>query len=188
MKTNPTPSISRQQLALEVQRLYPKMWSYVIWRVKNRSDTEEILSTVCAKLLAVEEAKAVGLPKYFAWAVVRNTTTDFLRHNRASPIVYMESPEDCETPDEETSCEAIESKDSELKLLRAAIATLPLMMRQAVMWRKVYGYSQKETAIKMGVTENTVEQHLTKAARKLADYIYAKPLQVPDSKADLVSE
>jgi RNA polymerase sigma-70 factor (ECF subfamily) len=41
--------------------------------------------------------------------------------------------------------------------------------------RKVYGFSQKEIAERLQISENTVEQHLTKAARRCAQVLFESP-------------
>jgi DNA-directed RNA polymerase specialized sigma24 family protein len=40
----------------------------------------------------------------------------------------------------------------------------------------VYGYSQKEIAARLEISENTVEQHLTKAARRCAQALFDQPM------------
>ncbi len=48
----------------------------------------------------------------------------------------------------------------ELALLAAAVEQLPARCRQVFTLRKVYGFSQKEIAERLQISENTVEQHL----------------------------
>ena len=48
--------------------------------------------------------------------------------------------------------------------------------RQTFTLRKVYGYSQKEIAAQLSISEHTVEQHLSKAARRCAQVLFDSPL------------
>ena len=64
----------------------------------------------------------------------------------------------------------------ELAVLVKAIQGLPDRCRQVFALRKVYGYSQKEIALRLNISENTVEQHLTKAARRCAQALFDQPV------------
>ena len=62
-----------------------------------------------------------------------------------------------------------------LALLASAVEKLPTRCRQVFTLRKAYGFSQKEIAERMQISENTVEQHLTKAARRCAQALFESP-------------
>ena len=62
----------------------------------------------------------------------------------------------------------------ELALLSQVVGELPKRIRQAFTLRRVYGLSQQEISTRMGVTEKTVEQLLTRAVRRCADALFAK--------------
>lgn len=68
------------------------------------------------------------------------------------------------------------NSDQELAMLVKAIQGLPARCRQIFALRKVYGYSQKEIALRLNISENTVEQHLTKAARHCAHTLFDQPV------------
>ena len=53
---------------------------------------------------------------------------------------------------------------------------MPRRCRQTFTLRKVYGFSQKEIAARLSIAENTVEQHLMKAARRCAEALFDSPL------------
>ena len=57
----------------------------------------------------------------------------------------------------------------------ADFSALPTRCRQVFTLRKVYGYSQKQIAERLQISENTVEQHLTKAARRCAQVLFESP-------------
>jgi RNA polymerase sigma-70 factor (ECF subfamily) len=53
--------------------------------------------------------------------------------------------------------------------LQAALDRLPPRCRQAIVLRRVEGYSQKEVAKIMGVTEGTVESQVMRGVRILTN-------------------
>jgi RNA polymerase sigma factor (sigma-70 family) len=78
--------------------------------------------------------------------------------------------------DERDQIDAIVNSHQELMMLVQAVQKLPERCRQVFTLRKVYGYSQKEIAARMNITENTVEQQLIKAARHCAKALFDQPI------------
>jgi RNA polymerase sigma factor (sigma-70 family) len=57
------------------------------------------------------------------------------------------------------------------ELFCRAVRQLPLKCRRVYVLRKVYGFSQKEIASRMNISEKTVEAHLAKAAVRCLEFI-----------------
>ena len=55
--------------------------------------------------------------------------------------------------------------------LAKAIAALPGKTREAFILRRVEGLSQREIARRMGLSENTVEKHISRGLRLLVDQL-----------------
>jgi RNA polymerase sigma-70 factor (ECF subfamily) len=108
--------------------------------------------------------------------VARNVAFDWLRHRQVVPIELVVDLEQLEVLDEGGQIEDIVNSHQELAMLVQAIQNLPVRCRQVFTLRKVYGYSQKEIALRLDISENTVEQHLTKAARRCARALFDPPL------------
>ena len=48
---------------------------------------------------------------------------------------------------------------------------MPLQQRKAFVFKKVYGYTQKEIAKKMQLSEKTVERHISLAMERCTEYL-----------------
>lgn len=145
--------------------------------VRNAADVEELLQETYAQLL---EAGAPNGPEVrsvraFALGVARNLAFNWLRRRRIVPMESMADIEDLNLLDEGEQVERIVSAEQELTLLMQAVAELPERCRQVFTLRKVYGFSQKEIAARLKISENTVEQHLSKAGRRCAQFLFARP-------------
>jgi RNA polymerase sigma-70 factor (ECF subfamily) len=57
---------------------------------------------------------------------------------------------------------------SELAVVAEFARALPAECRQVFTLRKVYGYSGREIASRLGIPEHAVEEHLIQAARRCA--------------------
>jgi RNA polymerase sigma-70 factor (ECF subfamily) len=135
---------------------------------RNSADVDELLQETYTNLLAagsVPNREEVRSIRAFALTVARNVALSWLRHRQVVPIELVADLESLELLDERGQVEEIVNSHQELALLTAAVARLPNRCRQVFTLRKVYGLSQKEIAAQLGISENTVEQHLAKGMR-----------------------
>jgi len=145
---------------------------------RNSSDVEELLQETYARLLTAGASSEpeVRSVRAFALTIARNVAFDWLRHKQVVPIELVADMEAMDILDERDQIDAIVNSHQELMMLIKAVQQLPERCRQVFTLRKVYGYSQKEIAARMNITENTVEQQLIKAARHCAAALFDQPV------------
>ena len=145
---------------------------------RNVSDVEELLQETYARLLTAGSSNEpeVRSVRAFSLTVARNVAFDWLRHKQVVPIELVADMEAMDILDERDQIDQIVNSHQELMMLIKAVQQLPERCRQVFTLRKVYGYSQKEIAARMNITENTVEQQLIKAARHCAQALYDQPI------------
>jgi RNA polymerase sigma factor (sigma-70 family) len=145
---------------------------------RNASDVEELLQETYARLLTAGASNEpeVRSVRAFSLTVARNVAFDWLRHKQVVPIELVADMEAMDILDERDQIDQIVNSHQELMMLIKAVQQLPERCRQVFTLRKVYGYSQKEIAARMNITENTVEQQLIKAARHCAQALYDQPV------------
>jgi RNA polymerase sigma-70 factor (ECF subfamily) len=139
---------------------------------------EELLQETYARLLTAgsSDEPEVRSVRAFALTIARNVAFDWMRHRQVVPIELVADMEAMEVLDEGDQIDAIVNSHQELALLVRTVQELPERCRQVFTLRKVYGYSQKEIAARMNITENTVEQQLIKAARHCAQALFDQPI------------
>jgi RNA polymerase sigma factor (sigma-70 family) len=145
---------------------------------RNNSDVEELLQETYARLLTAgaSDEPEVRSVRAFSLTVARNVAFDWLRHKQVVPIELVADMEAMDILDERDQIDAIVNSHQELMMLVKAVQQLPERCGQVFTLRKVYGYSQKEIAARMKISENTVEQQLTKAARHCARALFDQPI------------
>lgn len=149
---------------------------------RNAPDVDELLQETYARLLVLgssTEQPEVRCVRAFALTVARNVALDWLRHRQVVPIELVADLEALDVLDERAQVEEIVNTHQELALLAEVVAGLPDRCREVFTLRKVYGLSQKEIAAHLRISENTVEQHLTKAVRRCASALFDQPLGGP---------
>jgi len=145
----------------------------------NFADVDELLQETYTHLLAAgavsgrEEIRSI---RAFALTVARNVALSWLRHRQVVPIELVADIETLEMLDESGQVDDIVNSHQELALLTRAVARLPARCRQVFTLRKVYGLSQKEIASELGISENTVEQHLAKGMRLCSAALANSPM------------
>ena len=145
---------------------------------RNSSDVEELLQETYARLLTAGSSNEpeVRSVRAFSLTVARNVAFDWLRHKQVVPIELVADMGAMDILDERDQIDAIVNSHQELMMLVKAVQQLPERCRQVFTLRKVYGYSQKEIAARMNISENTVEQQLIKAARHCAQALFDQPV------------
>lgn len=160
----------------EVQPHEQSLRSYLRRALPSLADVDDTVQDCYSRILRAKTRGHVRRPRPLLFAIARNAVHDFF-HSRAraqmislteaAPLAVME-----ETPGVvETVC-----RQQELALLTEAIHALPERCRQVILLRKIKGFSQREIATMLGITENTVEVLAVRGTRRCADYLRAKGL------------
>ncbi len=142
--------------------------------VKTAADVDELLQETYARLLVAgrDSKREVQSVRAFALGVARHVALDWLRRQQVISIELVMDLEALNDLNEGEQVDAIVSLDQELDRLAQAVQELPARCREVFILRKVYGYNQKEIAVKLKISGNTVEQHLTKAVRSCANKLF----------------
>jgi RNA polymerase sigma factor (sigma-70 family) len=135
------------------------------------------------RALAPSEGAPIRSVRAFALTIARNVALDWIRHQRVVPVDLVADMAALDVLDERAKVDEIVSAREELELLADVVQGLPKRCRQAFTLRRVYGLSQKEIAAQLGISENTVEQLLTRAVRRCAEALFERQerVEAPDS-------
>jgi RNA polymerase sigma-70 factor (ECF subfamily) len=140
----------------------------LLWRyTRNRSDVEELLQDVYAKLLTARPRHYLNV-KGYVLTTAANTAREWLSHRKCVCIELLADVDELEHLDEHALVEEVISSQQELQLLIEAIQQLTEHRRRVFVLKKIYGYTQAQIAARMKIAEHTVEVHMHQAIRHLA--------------------
>lgn len=147
--------------------------SYLLRCWPHRDELHDLRQEAYARVYEAAARTRPGAPKAFLFATARHLMTDRLRRSR---VVSIEPVGDFESSNvyliDEVSPERWAGTRQALKRLMEALDRLPDRCREVVWLRRVEELPQKDVAQRLGISEKTVEKHLAKGMRLLADHLY----------------
>jgi RNA polymerase sigma factor (sigma-70 family) len=157
----------------EILRMEKFLRAYLHRFAPQSADIEDLLQETYARLfgLTPEERAAIVNVQGFAVRSARNVAMDWVRHRQVIAIDSIEEIADWPVIEDEARLEEIVHTHQQLERVARGVARLPERCRQIFTLRRVYGWSQKEIAQRLGIAEGTVEQQLVKAVRRCAEVL-----------------
>lgn len=131
-------------------------------RLVPPKEIEDIVQETYVRICAVKQTEQIRHPRSFLYRTARNLALDHLKRTETRMGVSMEDEGvnvDVEPEDLDEVYRQVSAKQ-EFEHFCEAVRHLPLQCRRAFVLKKVYGYSQKEIARSLNISENTVEKHI----------------------------
>ena len=148
-----------------LMRYLSRCWS-------DRSEIHDIRQECYIRVYEAAAKSRPVAPKSFLFQTARHLMVDHLRHRR---VVSIESVEDLDALNvsvDELSPERRLGGLQELRNLSYAFDQLPAKCREVVWMRKVQGLSQREVGTQLRIAETTVEKHMARGIRLLAEFLF----------------
>ena len=142
----------------------------LVW--PNSADVLDLRQDIYVRVYESARSSLPTSPKAFLFATARNLMTDRIRRSR---VIFIDSTQDFEGLNvlvDEISPERRLGARQELRVLARAFDALSEKCRNVVWLRRVEGLSQRETAQCLGLREGTVESHLARGVRVLAQAVF----------------
>ena len=150
----------------------PMLRAWLAGRFPGFGEIDDIIQESYWQVLA---ARARGTemksPKAFLFATARNRAIDFMRSRVAHRTEAMAEIDELNVLDDASGIPEAVAHNQELELLTTAIQSLPERCRQVLTLRRLYGLSQREVALRLGISENVVEHQVTIGVRKCTEFL-----------------
>jgi RNA polymerase sigma-70 factor (ECF subfamily) len=153
--------IHEQALTYYLRRCWPQ-----------RDELHDLRQEIYVRVYEAAGKALPTTPKSFLFATARHLMADRVRRSRVVSIEAVGDFESLNVLVEEVTPERWFSGRQILKRLAEAFDLLPDRCREVVWLRRVEELSQKEVAMRLGISEKTVEKHVAKGMRLMAGYFY----------------
>jgi RNA polymerase sigma-70 factor (ECF subfamily) len=150
--------------------------AFLIAQFPALTDVDDLVQDTFSRVLRAQASGPVESPRGLLFATARNLALDALRRRQVVSFEPMaENPSSPVYMDVTDVAETV-SKRQELELLTEAIQALPDGCRKVFTLRAVYGLSQREIAVRLGISENTVEKQMGKGLKRCGDFFAQRGL------------
>lgn len=166
------PRISTDRALWLARMVLPHEPALRSWLRANRVadlEVDDVVQETYARLAGLESVDEIRDPKNYAFQVAHSIIA---LHVRRARIVSIRASADIERlgiASEDVSVERQLEVRDELRELAQAIAAMPDPVRKTFATRRIEGLSQRDTAIKLGITQKVVEHHMSRAIHLLMD-------------------
>jgi RNA polymerase sigma factor (sigma-70 family) len=131
-------------------------------------EIDDIVQETYSRLIGLDSVDGIRDPKTYAFQTAYSV---LLQHIRRSKIVDFQTVSDIDQlgmAAEDPSPEVQIADRDELRHLAEAIAALPKRLREVVTLRRIHGLTQREVALKLALSESTVEKHMSRGIYRLS--------------------
>jgi RNA polymerase sigma-70 factor (ECF subfamily) len=156
-------------LAEHVLPCEPALRNWLQRRLSVRQDADDVVQETYAILAAMADVSHVRQPRAYVYSVAQSVVLQQLRRAQVVSIEAVAEIDHVAICGDEVCPERTASSRQELARIGALIDGLPDKCREAFVLRRVEGYSQREIAQRMQISENTVEKHICKGIRVLME-------------------
>lgn len=126
-------------------------------------EADDLVQEAYCRLAALDEVEHIEQPGAYFFSIIRNL---LLRRRRAETVVSLENIVEIESmPAPGLGIEAEVTMRLDVERL---IGALPGPCRRVIEMRKIEGYSQREIAQLLGITESVVENHVQRGLKAMS--------------------
>ena len=153
-----------------------KALSRLVSRMVPPHEIEDIVQETYVRLCQTENIERIESPKAFMYKTARNLALDYIKRADTKKVDRVESQQVLENlmnGDDRVIDEMYQSTviDEEFKHFCDAVRILPVQCRKVFVLKKVYGNSQKEIAEELGISQSTVEKHISNGLKRCTIYM-----------------
>lgn len=144
----------------------------VVGKIVPASEVEDIVQDTFVRAHLVKNKQDIQKPEAFMVQVAKNLAFDYVKSARVQKAYdpgddFFDFLDSLHPEAHVDSAYKILASEQEFERFCEEAKKLPGKCREVYLLRKVYGFSQKEIAARLGLSESTVEKHIANGTKKL---------------------
>ena len=163
-----------------------KSISRLVARIVPPHEIEDIVQETYVRICQIENKENITSPKSFMYKTARNLALDYQKQANVRLVDGVDSMEVLEQLlSNSYKDEMYENAltQSEFSHFCEAVRLLPIQCRKVFVLKKVYGYSQREIAAQLNLSESTVEKHISSGMKRCTLFMRNTQNKVTKEKA-----
>lgn len=139
-------------------------------------EIEDIVQETYVRICEISNEEPITSPRSFMYRIVKNLALDHVKRAETRLSISLDDSLNADIQElgeqagEDSTFNTVASKE-EFELFCRAVRQLPLQCRRVFVMKKVYGYSQKEIAADLNISESTVEKHIAFGIKRCYHYM-----------------
>lgn len=166
--------MTKDTLFYKVYLASRKSLSNVVARIVPPHEIEDIVQETYVRICQIKNTENISSPKSFIYKTARNLALDYQKQANIRLVDGIDNMEALEQLLVEHQQDEMYEKaltDSEFSNFCEAIRLLPVQCRKVFVLKKVYGYSQREIAAQLNLSESTVEKHIATGMKRCTQFM-----------------
>lgn len=147
----------------------PALRAWLRHRPVTGLNVDDIVQDTYARLVSLASVEEIRDPKNYLFQTAYSVIATYRRRLRVVSIQTVSDVNMLNVAIDEFTPERLLEARNELQGIAEAIRTLPPDTQEVFVLRRVYGYSQREVAEQLRVTESVVEHQMARGIRLLMD-------------------
>jgi len=166
-----------------------KSISRVVSRIVPPDEVEDIVQETYVRICQIENKDHINSPKSFMFKMARNLALDYQKQSNVRLVDGVDDMGELELllseyNNDEMYDNAVTNR--EFSCFCNAVRELPVQCRKVFVLKKVYGYSQREIAEQLTISESTVEKHISMGLKRCTLFMRRQTEQVNSVKTSLL--
>lgn len=161
--------MSNDTLFYKIYLASRKSISRVVSRIVPPDEIEDIVQETYVRICQVENKENINSPKSFMFKTASNLALDYQKQANVRLVDGVDNMQTLEHLLSEHNKDEMYERaliDSEFSHFCEAVRQLPVQSRKVFVLKKVYGYSQREIAEQLSLSESTVEKHISTGMKR----------------------
>lgn len=142
----------------------------MVSRIVPPGDVEDIVQETYLRMRRAVVSQEIQNPRAYLYRTARNLALDSIKQAANSRSVEWQESADYAASHDDLVTNAIDSAQK-FRRFCESVDRLPPRAQRVFVLKKVYGYTQREIATELEISESTVENHVALALRRCGEYM-----------------
>lgn len=130
-------------------------------------DPDDVVQEAYCRLAALESVEHIENGRAYFYTTVRSIALNSLKRSKVAGEKSVTEIELHGVEDQYPGADRVAEAKQELLRIDGFLSTFSLTCRRVIELRRLHGLSQKETAERLGISEHSVENHVTRGIRRV---------------------
>lgn len=137
----------------------------------NTLDIDDVIQEAYSRIASLESIDHIDNLRSYFFQTVHAVATDIMRRAKVENFSRVTEIEWANVLDEGPTPDRVVEASQRLERVHALLSKLTWTCRRIIELRRIEGLSQKDTALRMGVSESVVENHIARGLKRVLNAV-----------------